>query len=90
MVDFDEFIVMREDFLKELNMAIDKVIEEKKSMDLDYDLMEKALGTMIRNVKNIEIGEVTILTPIKKEDMIKITLDFFKFHLSINLLKLTP
>ena len=78
MVDFSEAIVMRENFLRDLNIAIDKVIEEKESMDLDYDLIENVLGTMLRNVKNAEVGEVTILTPIKKEEMLKITLDFFK------------
>lgn len=78
MVDFDKFIVMREKFLRELNIAIDKVIQEKKSMDLDYDLMEKALGVMIRNNRSVDEGPISIVTPVKKEDMLKVTLDFFK------------
>lgn len=78
MVDFDEFVVMREDFLRELNIAVDKVIKEKESIKLDYDLIEKSLGVMLRNVRNLEVNPISALTPIKKEDMIKITLDFFK------------
>lgn len=78
MVDFDEFVVMREKFLNKLNTAIDKVIEEKDAMDLDYDFIEKSLGAMIRNVKNIEVGKITVLTPIAKEEMLKVTLDFFE------------
>ena len=78
MIDFDQFVVMRENFLEELNRAIDKVIAEKESMNLDYDLMEKALGLMLRNVKSLEESPITILTPIKKEDILKISLDFFK------------
>lgn len=67
MIDFDKFVVMRENFLEELNRAIDKVIAEKKSMNLDYDLMEKALGLMLRNVKSLEESAITILTPVKKK-----------------------
>ena len=78
MVDFNEFVVMRGKNLEELNRAIDKVIEEKKSMDLDYDLMEKVLGRMVRNVRSIDIDPTTVVTPMKKEEMLKVTLDFFK------------
>ena len=78
MVDFDEFVAMKENFLKKLNIAIDKVIREKESMDLDYDLLEKALGAMIRNNKSIDESPITVVTPIKKEEMLKVTLDFFE------------
>jgi len=78
MIDFDKFVVMRENFLEELNIAIDKVIREKESMNLDYDLLEKALGVMLRNVKRLEEQPITILIPIKKEKVLKIVLDFFK------------
>lgn len=78
MVDFDEFIVMREETLEELNIAIEKVIEEKESMNLDYDLLEKVLGTMIKSVRSEEVGPISVVTPIKKEEMLQVTLDFFK------------
>ena len=35
MVDFDKFIVMKEGFLKKLNIAIDKVIKEKESLNIN-------------------------------------------------------
>ena len=66
MVDFDEFIVMREETLEELNIAIEKVIEEKESMGLDYDLLEKVLGTMIKSVRSEDVGPISVVTPIKK------------------------
>lgn len=78
MVDFDEVVVMREKFLRELNIAIDKVIKEKESMALDYDLMEKALGSMVKNIKSIDKKLIEPITPIKKEEILKVTLDFFK------------
>lgn len=78
MVNFDEVVVMRENFLRDLNIAIDKVIQEKKSMNLDYNLIEKALGIMIRNVKSIDEKPIKIFTPVKKEEMLKVALDFFK------------
>ncbi len=43
IVNLDETIVMKENFLKELNQAIDKVIGEKKDLNIDYDLLEQAL-----------------------------------------------
>jgi hypothetical protein len=78
MVDFDEFIVMREETLEELNIVIEKVIEEKESMDLDYDLLEKVLEAMIKSVRNAEVGQISVVTPIKKEEMLQVTLNFFK------------
>lgn len=78
MIDFDNFVVMRGNFLEELNIAIDKVIEEKESMNLDYALMEKGLGGMLRNVERLEEQPITIVIPIKKEKVLKIVLDFFK------------
>ena len=78
MIDFDKFVVMKEDFLRELNIAIDRVIEEKESMNLDYDLIEKSLGLMLRNVRSLDVNSISAITPIKKEEMLKITLDFFK------------
>ena len=34
--------------LRQLNTAIDRVIKEKKQMEIDYDLLEEALITMLR------------------------------------------
>lgn len=77
MVDFDNFVVMREGFLNKLNIAIDKIIEEKKSMALNYDFVEKSLKAMIKN-RDVGTRAVTVVTPIKKEEMLKTTLEFFE------------
>ena len=65
MVDFDKFIVMKEGFLKKLNIAIDKVIKEKESLNIDYDLLEKALEVMIKNSRFIDNGPISTVVPIK-------------------------
>lgn len=78
MVDFDKFVAIRGKSLEELNSAIDRVIEEKESMDLDYDLIEKTLGIMLRNIRSVPVSPITVITQIKKEEMLKVTLDFFK------------
>lgn len=78
MVDFDKFIVMKEGFLKKLNIAIDKVIKEKESLDINYDLLEKALEVMIKNSRFIDNGLISTVVPIKKSEMLTVTLDFFK------------
>ena len=76
MVDFDEFVVMKEGFLKKLNIAIDRIIEEKQSMNLDYDFIEKILKSMIKN-KNVNNSDVLVVAPIDRSQLLSITLDFF-------------
>lgn len=78
MINFDDNIVMKEQFLKELNIAIDKVIEEKQQMGIDYDILEHILGNMLRVVHIRNTSQVEKIIPMKKEEMLKITLDFFK------------
>lgn len=77
MVNFDEFVVMKEGFLKKLNIAIDRIIEEKQSMKLDYDFIEKALKAMIKN-KNVNNGTISAVTTIDRSQLLSIALDFFK------------
>lgn len=77
MVNFDEFVVMQEEFLNKLNVAVDKIIREKKSMNLDYDYIEKTLKLMVNN-RNAKMSPVSIVVPIKKEEMIKTILEFFE------------
>ena len=78
MIDFDKFIVMKESFLKKLNIAIDEVINEKESLDINYDLLEKVLEAMIKNNRFMYNGHITTVVPIKKSEMLNVTLDFFK------------
>lgn len=77
MVNFDEFVVMQEGFLNKLNLAVDKSIHEKKSMNLDYDYIERALKLMVNN-RNAKMSSVSTVVPIKKEEMIKTSLEFFE------------
>ncbi len=78
MVDFDEFVVMKEKFLEELNIAIDSIIEEKQFMPMHYNFIEKALEAMIKSSNvNIRTEEV-VITPVDKGQVLKIALDFFK------------
>lgn len=77
MVDFDNFIVMNKKDLAELNEAIDKVLEQKRNFYIS-SFLEKGLERMIKNTKSIQEKKIPVITPMKKEEMIKITLDFFK------------
>lgn len=77
-VNFDETIVMKENFLKELNQAIDKVIGEKKDLNIDYDLLEQALGYMLKSCTSVKISPISVITPLEKSEMLGVTLDFFK------------
>lgn len=76
MVDFDEFVVMKEGFLKKLNIAINKIIEEKQSMKLDYDFIEKVLKSMIKN-GYVNNRSVSVASPVERSQLLSITLDFF-------------
>lgn len=69
---------MKEGFLKKLNIAIDKVIMEKKRLNINYDLLEKVLEAMIKNSRFIDSKPISIVVPIKKSEMLTVTLDFFK------------
>lgn len=77
MIDFDTFVVMKQGFLNELNVAADRIIEEKKAMPLNYMLIEQALKAVSRN-RNMNTRAFNIVVPIKKEEMLKTTLNFFE------------
>lgn len=70
---------MNREFIEQLNRTIDRVIDEKKTMNLNYDLLEKTLGLMLRSNINARYSPIQTITPLKKEEILKITLDFFKF-----------
>lgn len=77
MVDFDRFVVMQEEFVNKLNLAVDEIINEKMSMKLDYDFIEKSLKPIIQ-YKNINDRTIPVVTKIKKEYILKIALLFFE------------
>lgn len=77
-VNLDEAIVMRENFLKQLNQAMDKVIGEKEELNIDYDLLEQALGYMLKNCTSVKTSPISVITPLEKSEMLGVTLDFFK------------
>lgn len=78
MINFDDNVVMKEKFLEELNIAIDKVIKEKQQMGLDYDLLENVLKNMLRAIPIRRNSKIEKIVPMRKEEMLKVTLDFFR------------
>lgn len=78
MEDLSKFVIADEGLLKKLNISIDKVIEEKESFNLNYNLLEKILGLMVRNSRYINIGNIRTIVPVKKSEILTVTLDFFK------------
>ena len=93
-IDFGKFVVMRENFIKELNKAVDRIIEEKKDLKMDYDFIEKALKGMLKGKKSIIEPEKSVkdkimnkrvndedenaVIPINNGQVLKLTLDFYK------------
>lgn len=78
MINFDNFVIMREGFLQKLNNAIDRTIEEKKELTLDYDLLEHVLGKTLQNQKSGDTDRITKVVTMKQEEMLGIALSFFE------------
>ena len=77
MVDFDEFLVIDSKLLQKLNESLDEILEQKQNFYIS-SFLEKGLGRMVKNTRRIQGKKISVITPMKKEEMIKITLDFFK------------
>ena len=78
MEDLSKFVITNEGILENLNIAIDKVIEKKNGSKLNYDFLEKILGLMLRNSRGINVGKISKIVPVKKDEIFTVVLDFFK------------
>lgn len=78
MVDFSDFVLIDEETLKKLSKKIDEVIEEKDNVPINYDLLERSLGTMLKNTRFRRTMPFPAVVHIKKDEMLGITLDFFR------------
>ena len=78
MVDFSSYILIDEETLEKLNTTIDKTLDEKEYVPIDYSLLEISLGAMLRNARFRRNGSFPTVVRIKKEEMLGLTLDFFK------------
>lgn len=78
MIYFEDFNLIDEQTLKELNLKIDEVINEKNRVKINYELLEKVLGSISINSRHMRINNTKVQYPIKKSEMIGTTLDFFK------------
>ena len=71
-------IAQIKDLLYKLNKKIDVVIRQKKKGNLDYGYIEKILLNILKNANYNNQSYVSIIVPIKKEEIIKVCLEFFK------------
>ena len=78
MVDFSSYILIDEETLEKLNTTIDKTLDEEEYVPIDYSLLEISLGAMLRNARFRRNGDFPTVVRIKKEEMLGLTLDFFK------------
>lgn len=78
MINFSDFVLIDEPTLKNLNSKIDEVIAEKNSMPIDYNLLETVLGVMLKHSRYRETTSFPTVVQIKKDEMLGLTLDFFK------------
>jgi len=67
-----------EEMLKRINDVADKVIREKRRVNIDYELLEKILRKRLNETVRRNSSNIEIVIPIKKEIMIKTALDFLK------------
>lgn len=73
-----ERVLMDDKFLGQLNDAVDKVVEDKKYLPIDYDFLEKILAEAHKNPLWKKQPNITKVVQIKKEEMLAVMLDFFK------------
>lgn len=73
----DELLPMNSSFLEQLNRAIDRTITEKQRFDIDYNMLENVLATIVKNQRFRQVGPVDKLIPIKKTEILSVALNFF-------------
>lgn len=78
MINFSDFVLIDDPTLQKLNSKIDEVISEKNSMPINYDLLEQVLGSILKHSRYREPISFSTVVQIKKDEMLGLTLDFFK------------
>lgn len=78
MINFSDFVLIDDQTLQKLNSKIDEVITEKNSMHINYDLLEQVLDSILKHSRYRKHTSIPTVVQIKKEEMLGITLDFFK------------
>ena len=73
-----DYISEIDSLIEELNRKIDIVIEEKQRLNIDYSLLERIMLEILKSTRYIKEQQTSYIIPIKKEEIIKIALDFFK------------
>lgn len=61
-----------------LNECANRTREEKKKSNIDFAFLEKVYKIILRNTNYLQEGKVKCIIPIKKEEIIRIALEFFQ------------
>lgn len=64
--------------LLKLNECANRTIEEKIESNIDFDFLEKVYEIILRNTNYLQEGTVQCIIPLKKEEIIRIALEFFQ------------
>lgn len=78
MIDFDEFRIMTDGFIKKLDTSIGYVIKEKEETKLDYDLIEKLTGLVVKSSHYIGNQRFYLTPQFTQEQLIRYALRFYK------------
>ena len=78
MKKIENFIILDEQTLKNLNQTADLIIEDMGKHTLDYDSLEKVFLRLIDAQRIVRYSRVDKLVPMKRETMLAVALDFFK------------
>jgi len=78
VIEFYDVNYIDDDIIKKLDKAAEKVAKDKLRYIIPYDFLEKILLLYIKNHDYKDINNARVIKPIKKWEIIKIALDFYR------------
>lgn len=78
MRKLENIIILDKETLQKLNKRVDKIAENFNEYHIDCEALHRVLGALIHEQKLQRPTNVPKLIPIKKEELLAVTLDFFK------------
>lgn len=78
VIEFYDINYIDDDIIKKVDKVAEKVTEDKSYYIIPYDFLERILLLYIKNNNYIDIDNARVIKPIKKWEIIKIALEFYK------------
>ena len=77
-MDLRELKIASEQELEELNKSIDRISQEKSRINFNRNILERLMERIEKVIPYREESEISIITPIKYHEMLKLVIDFYK------------